>query len=60
MKFWKKKRQDQEETMAGLPESDGEKAQTGALTMVYARRNQQNRKQGLRFSQTIYKKLCKI
>ena len=33
MKFWKK-RQDQEENMAGLPESDGEKAQTDTLTMV--------------------------
>ena len=31
MKFWKK-RQDQEENMTGLPESDGEKAQTGAHT----------------------------
>ena len=42
--------------MAGLPESDGEKARTD----VYARCNQQIRKQGLRFSQTIYEKLCKI
>ena len=31
MKFWKK-RQDQEENMTGLPESDGKKAQTGAHT----------------------------
>ena len=31
MKFWKK-RQDQEENMAGLPESDGEKAQTAWRT----------------------------
>ena len=62
MKFSKKKkRQDQEENMAGLPESDGEKARTGALlTLVYARGSQQIRKQGLRFSQTIYEKLCKI
>lgn len=59
MRFWKK-RQDQEENIAGFPESDGQKAQTGALTMVHARRNQQIRKQGLRFSQTIYEKLCKI